>query len=117
MPSYGPPATYKTPSFPSLNVKTVYDTTPDRRFTLYYIEDVWRFTVTWTLITYALFHLAAVFIAMFAHGWRISSWKYLWAIPVVYLVIAGVEAILAGSVVGAVYVYIFSTHELILIVS
>lgn len=99
-----PPQSYQTPRFPSLNVQTIYDTTEDRRFTLYYIRDAWRFTVIWTLIVYALFHLAAVIIAMFAHGGRISSWKYLWAVPVVYLVIAGIEAILAGSIVGAMCV-------------
>lgn len=97
-----PPANYQTPRFPSLNVQTVYDTSPDRHYTLYHIKDVWRFTVIWTLVVYALFHLAAVIIAVLTHGWRISSWKYLWAIPVVYLVIAGLEAILAGSIVGVV---------------
>ncbi|KAI9902549.1 hypothetical protein N3K66_001901 [Trichothecium roseum] len=95
-----PPDSYKTPQFPSLNIKTLYDYSDDRKFTLYYIEDVWRFTVMWTLILYALFHLAAVLIAFFTHGKRVSSWKYLWAVPVVYLIIAGLEAILAGSIVG-----------------
>lgn len=98
-----PPPKYRTPPFPSLNVQTVYDTSEDRHFTLFYIGDVWRFTVIWTLIVYALFHLAAVIIAFFAHGWRISSWKYLWAVPIVYLVIAGVEAVLSGSIIGVVY--------------
>lgn len=97
-----PPASYNTPKFPSLNVQTLYDFTPDRRYTLYHIHDVWRFTVIWTLIVYAIFHLGAVVIAMLTHGWRISSWKYLWAVPVVYLIIAGVEALMAGSLVGVV---------------
>ncbi|KAL6870042.1 hypothetical protein ACO1O0_001377 [Amphichorda felina] len=97
-----PPPGYHTPPFPSLNVQTVYDTSEDRHFTLFYIADVWRFTVIWTLIAYALFHFAAVIIAFFAHGWRTSSWKYFWAVPVVYLVIAGLEAVLAGSIVGVV---------------
>lgn len=101
-----PPDSYKTPQFPSLNVKTLYDYSDDRKFTLYYIEDVWRFTVMWTLILYALFHLAAVLIAFFTHGKRVSSWKYLWAVPVVYLIIAGLEAILAGSIVGIMYGFI-----------
>jgi hypothetical protein len=100
-----PPASYRTPLFPSLNVQTIYDTSSDRKYTLYYIDDVWRFTVIWTLIFYALFHLAAVIIALFAHGWRISSWKYLWGVPVVYLVIAAIEAVLAGSIVGVMCAY------------
>ncbi|KFH48951.1 hypothetical protein ACRE_000880 [Hapsidospora chrysogenum ATCC 11550] len=95
-----PPASYRTPRFPSLNVQTIYDTSPDRRYTLYYIDDVWRFTMIWTIIFYALFHLAAVIIATFAHGWGISSWKYFWGVPAVYLVIAAIEAVLSGSIVG-----------------
>lgn len=95
-----PPDSYETPRFPSLNIQTLYDTTDNKRYTLYYILDVWRFTLTWTLIIYALFHLGAVLIAMFTHGWKKSSWKYLWAVPVVYLVMAGLEAVLAGSIVG-----------------
>lgn len=97
-----PPPTYNTPRFPSLNVQTIYDFTDDKRYTLYHIKDVWRFTVVWTLIVYALFHLGAVMVAMLTHGWRISSWKYLWAVPVVYLVIAGLEALLAGTIIGLV---------------
>lgn len=97
-----PPASYRTPRFPSLNAKTLYDTTDDKRYTLYYVLDVWRFTLVWTLILYALFHLGAVMIAFFTHGWKKSSWKYLWAVPVVYLVMAGFEAVLSGTVVGLV---------------
>jgi hypothetical protein len=39
---------------------------------------------------------------MFNHGWKKSSWKYLWAVPIIYLVMAGLEAVLAGSIVGLV---------------
>ena len=101
-PFNGPPDGYQTPRFPSLNVQTVYDTTPRRVYTLYYIKDVWRFTVIWTVIIYALFHLAAVIIALFTHGRRMSTWKYLWAIPIIYIVIAGLQAVVTGSIVGAV---------------
>ncbi|KAG9257252.1 uncharacterized protein F5Z01DRAFT_460859 [Emericellopsis atlantica] len=100
-----PPPNYQTPRFPSLNIGTVYDYSQDRRYTLYYVSDVWRFTVIWTLIVYALFHLGAVVVAVLTHGWRISTWKYLWAVPIVYLVIAGLEAILAGSIVGVMSVF------------
>ena len=99
-----PPDAYQTPRFPSLNVKTLYDTTADKRYTLYYILDVWRFTLTWTLILYALFHMGAVLIAMFTHNWKKSSWKFMWAVPVIYLTMAGLEAVIAGSIVGLVSV-------------
>lgn len=97
-----PPPSYQTPRFPSLNVETLYDTTSDKRYTLFYVLDVWRFTLIWTMILYALFHMGAVLTAMYTHGWKKSSWKYLWAVPVVYLVMAGLEAVMAGSVVGLV---------------
>lgn len=99
-----PPLGYETPSFPSLNVQTLQDRTPQRTYTLYHISDVWKFTVIWTLITYTTFHLGAVFVALFNHGLKGSSWRYLWAIPITYLLIAGVEGLLAGSIVGLMYV-------------
>jgi hypothetical protein len=102
-----PPKDYKTPRFPSLNVQTLYDTTDDKQFTLFYILDVWRFTLLWTLIIYACFHMGAVLVAMFTHGWKKSSWRYLWAIPVIYLVMAGLEAVMAGSIVGLLSVFSF----------
>ncbi|KAI8678804.1 hypothetical protein NCS55_00602800 [Fusarium keratoplasticum] len=103
-----PPKDYQTPGFPSLNIQTLYDNTSDKRYTLYYILDVWRFTLLWTIIIYACFHLAAVLIAMFNHRWKKSSWKYLWAAPIIYLVIAGLEAVLAGSIVGLVLGAVYS---------
>lgn len=99
-----PPANYTTPPFPSLNVRTLFDSTPDKRYTLYFIGDVWRFTVIWTLITFAVFHLGAVFIAMFTHGWKKSSWKYLWLTPIIYMGVAGVEAFISGTIVGVMSV-------------
>ena len=98
----GPPDGYRTPGFPSLNIETIYDKTEKRIYTLFFIGDVWRFTVLWTIIVYALFHLAAVIIALSTHGRRISTWKYLWAVPIVYIVIAGLQAVVTGSIVGAV---------------
>lgn len=51
---------------------------------------------------YASFHWAAIGIALFVGiGKRRTNWKYLWTIPFVYSAIAGFEAIIAGSVTGA----------------
>lgn len=103
MPSPGnPPPNYRTPRFPSLTIKQLQDQTPDRNYTLFYITDVWKFTVIWTLITYISFHLGAVLVAFFSHGFNKSSWRFLWVVPILYLLIAGIEAILAGSIVGLV---------------
>ncbi|KID79559.1 uncharacterized protein G6M90_00g018430 [Metarhizium brunneum] len=97
-----PPPNYHTPPFPSLNVNTLQDRTPNRTYTLYRITDVWKFTVLWTLITYIFFHLGAVLVAVFSHGLNKGSWRFLWAVPIIYLLIAGIEAIIAGSIVGLV---------------
>jgi|SRR5688572_246438 hypothetical protein len=102
MPS--PPEGYHTPPFPSLNVKTLFDQTETRQYTLYFLRDVWWYTTLWTLIVYVFFHLGAVLIAMFTHGWTKSSWKYIWIVPVSYLLIAGVEAVISGSIVGVMSV-------------
>ena len=99
-----PPESYQTPRFPSLNVQTLYDTTSNKQYTLYYVIDVWWFTLLWTLILYAIFHMGAVLVAFFTHGWKKSSWRYLWALPVIYLIVAGLQAVMAGSIVGLVLV-------------
>ncbi|PHH87723.1 hypothetical protein CDD83_8497 [Cordyceps sp. RAO-2017] len=97
-----PPPLYQTPRFPSLGVPPLSDKTPEKRHTIYRIEDAWRFTLVWTLVTYAVFHLGAVLVALVTHGWRKSSWNYMWGVPIVYLVTAGLEALLAGTVVGLI---------------
>jgi hypothetical protein len=100
--SYGPPTGYQTPPFPSLNVQTLRDKTEKRIYTLYHIGDVWRFTVIWTLAIYVAFHLGAIVIAATTHRRRPSSWKYLTGVTVIYLLVAGIEAILSASIVGVV---------------
>lgn len=99
-----PPQGYRTPSFPSLNVKTLFDRTDDRQYTLYYLSDVWWYTMLWTLLIYEFFHSGAVLIAMFTHGWTKSSWKYIWIVPVSYLLIAAIQAVISGSIVGLMLV-------------
>lgn len=89
------PPDYRTPSFPSLYsfIPSVLD---DPQY-LYRIKDIWRFTLFWTIIFYQGFHLAASGYAVVVQ-WR--NWKFMWLVPVVYMLVAGVEAVLAGSVVG-----------------
>lgn len=33
------------------------------------------------------------------------AWKYLWAVPAMYAIVAGLEALFAGSIVGVLSVY------------
>jgi Putative transmembrane protein 170 len=59
----------------------------------------------WTLIIFGAFHIAAAALAICMQlGKGKSAWKYVWIIPIIYAAIAGIEAILAGSFVGLMYV-------------
>ncbi len=67
---------------------------------LYYLYDIWRFTLLWTVILYAIFHIGAALIALATQlifSGRPEYWRYLIAIPFVYTIAAGVEALCAGS--------------------
>jgi hypothetical protein len=92
------PPDYVTPSFPSLYwpfpIRNGYSTHASY---LYHATDIWRFTVIWTLLFFGAVHVTASGYAV-TMLWR--NWKVIWAVPAVYVVIAGIEAFLAGSMVG-----------------
>lgn len=93
------PLDYATPPFPSLywplNAK------PGVANYLYYSNDIWRYTLTWTLIMVLGTHLVVAAFAMLMQlGKGKRAWQYVWIIPIFYAVIAGIEALLAGSIVG-----------------
>jgi hypothetical protein len=89
------PANYTTPKFPSLYTSIPYILN-DPQY-LYRIQDIWRFTLLWTIILFEGCHLAASGYAVMVQ-W--TNWKIMWLVPLVYMLVAGVEAVLAGSVVG-----------------
>lgn len=64
---------------------------------LYSAKEVWRFTLLWTLIFYAAVHLA---VSAFAVAVQWKNWKIIWIVPVIYIIIGGIEAVIAGSAVG-----------------
>ncbi|KAK4230835.1 hypothetical protein QBC38DRAFT_356191, partial [Podospora fimiseda] len=92
-----PPAEgYTQPPFPSL-----FWPPQETKVSLQELDDIWKFTLYWTLILYGIFHLGAVGIAVVMQvGKRRSHWKYLWLVPLIYFLIAGFEAVIAGTVVG-----------------
>ena len=101
------PPDYKTPPFPSLRWPPT-----DFTWSLYNLQDIWRFTLFWTIIIYTAFHLGAAVVALVMQGGRSkSNWKYLWMVPLFYLVVAVVEAILAGTLVGLMSVRISQTSK------
>ena len=69
---------------------------------LHTIQDAWRFTLFWTIIVFELCHLVASSYALTLQ-WR--NWKVMFGVVAVYGVLAGVEALMAGSVVGLLYVH------------
>lgn len=62
---------------------------------------MWEFTLYWTLIFVVGVHLAA---AGYACMIQYKNWKIIWVVPVVYTLIGGIEALIAGNVVGGLYV-------------
>lgn len=93
------PVGYKTPRFPSLYspIKAALD---EPQY-LYHSQDIWRFTFFWTIIIFEGFHLAVSGYAVIVQ-WK--NWRTMWMVPLVYMFLAGVEAALAGSVIGLMYV-------------
>jgi hypothetical protein len=93
------PLSYSTPPFPSLYWP--YKAKPGVAHYLYYFHDIWRYTILWTLIIFGVFHLVvAAFAVLMQIGKGKRAWQYVWAIPLIYALVAGVEALLAGSIVG-----------------
>lgn len=93
------PLDYATPPFPSLYWP--YKAKPGVANYLYYAHDIWRYTLLWTLIIFAVFHMVvAAFAVLMQLGKGKRAWQYVWIIPLIYAIIAGIEAILAGSFVG-----------------
>ncbi|KAI1769029.1 hypothetical protein GGR53DRAFT_475448 [Hypoxylon sp. FL1150] len=105
-----PPDDYRSPPFPSLCWP------PQNPYcSLYTVWDSWKFTLLWTLILFALFHMGSTGIALSMQiGKPRSAWKYLWIVPIVYAVVAGAEALFTGTIVGLVLgaVYISGCYEM-----
>lgn len=117
------PENYETPSFPSLYWLVGPASLVQPKF-LYHVRDIWRFTLFWTIIIFEAVHLLAAAYAVVIVWWggrsrlkdgkgstdgkaskrggeeSLEQVRLLWMVPVVYGVVAGVEAVLAGSVVG-----------------
>jgi hypothetical protein len=89
------PLGYSVPSFPSLHYPVIG--VPENQNYLYHSKDIWWFTLCWTLILHGGAHLI---VAAFAVAIQWKNWRTMWTVPVVYVVISNLEALLAGSLVG-----------------
>lgn len=82
------------PTFPGLYIPTGSIT--DGNF-LYDTGDVWQYTLLWTIIFYEAFHIAA---SLYAAAVQPQNWKFSWLVVILYIIVGGIEALIAGSVVG-----------------
>lgn len=124
-----PPLSYTTPGWPSL-YWPIRASVGEPQY-LYYFSDIWRYTLYWTLITTGSAHfLVAVWAVLMQFASAVHRRAYLkspsgmsltpknrkllgenpiaetvgwvWLVPLVYLVLGGLEAFLSGSVVGVI---------------
>lgn len=90
------PVGYSTPKFPSLYFPNANGKAFHLAF-LYYPYDIWKFTVLWTLIFFGAFHMCVASLAVVMH--RKFVLGGLWII-VAYSAMAGIQALISGSIVG-----------------
>lgn len=100
------PLSYSPPPFPSLYWP--FPTDGAQRTYIYDTATMWRFTFFWTLIFVLGVHLAA---STYACAMQYRNWKFIWIAPVVFVIIGGIEAVIAGNVVGGLSVF---PHHLLL---
>ncbi|KAF2015509.1 hypothetical protein BU24DRAFT_179696 [Aaosphaeria arxii CBS 175.79] len=89
------PLGYQTPGFPSLYWPLPVSATSP--YYLYHPSDIWRFTTLWTVLFFGGVHLVVSAWACMVQ-WR--NWKLIWITPIFYVVVGGIEGIIAGSIVG-----------------
>jgi len=125
----GVPRSYTVPDWPGLYYPV--RATPGEAQYLYYLSDIYRFVVFWTLICVGAAHL---FVAIWAVLMQFRSARlrgaylrtpvgrkltlknrkllgenpiretlsWVWLVPLVYIVLGGLEAVFAGSFVGLI---------------
>ena len=89
------PLGYTTPPWPSL-----YWPLPAGTATSYYLyrpDDILRFTVYWTLLLVGGVHFITALWACIVQ-WR--NWKLIWIALPVFTIVGGIEALVAGALVG-----------------
>lgn len=122
-----PPLSYTVPPFPSL-YWPLKPSVGEAKY-LYYVTDIWRFTLYWTFITTGGAHIiTSTWAVGMQYAAALQRKKYLksdagrsltpknrklfgespiaetvgwvWLVPTVYLLVGGIEALISGSIVG-----------------
>lgn len=103
------PVGYTTPSFPSLYWPLGPQTPKYQRLFLYYLFDVWKFTVYWFLILFGGIHAIAAVMAIFNQNFtnsrhKIAARKFsiMWGVLIffMYLVLGLIEGLASGAIIG-----------------
>ena len=89
------PLGYTTPPWPSLYWPLPADTAAS--YYLYRPDDILRFTVYWTLLLVGGVHFITALWACIVQ-WR--NWKLIWIALPIFTIIGGIEALVAGAIVG-----------------
>ncbi|CAR56731.1 May24p [Kluyveromyces lactis] len=95
------PVGYQVPDFPSL-----YWPMNNGKFSvayLYYLPDIWRFTIFWTMILFAIVYGTTGAIAWTTHKKILFGF---WMIPL-YIMIGMAQAFVSGTVVGILIAIIY----------
>lgn len=111
------PPGYQTPPFPSLYWLVGPSSVVHPAY-LYNWRDIWRFTFWWTFFVYegafllvSLYSIANIWWGgqqararngAVRKGRRWGQVTAMWAVPLIYIIIGGIEAVVAGSTVGLV---------------
>lgn len=118
------PIGYSTPPFPSLYWPLGHSANEYEALFLYYSKDIWRFTVYWALVFYALAYGIAGVCACVNMFWRMSRQNqtashyslFQHTLPilvlVLYLFVGLLYAFLSGSVIGLVLNAIYRAGSL-----
>lgn len=89
------PLGYTPPPFPSLYWP--FPIAGPQEEYLYDTRSMWRFTLYWTIIIVVGVHLCA---AGYACVVQYRNWKVIWLAPVGFMLIGGIEALIAGNITG-----------------
>lgn len=115
------PVGYSTPRFPSLYWPLGTQRSDYLRLFLYYLYDIWKFTVFWFLILYGGIHAIAAAMAIFNQNFtnyrhNVTAYKLnmCWAVVVfvTYVVIGLIQGLASGAVIGLLLQAIYHAGSL-----
>lgn len=76
---------------------------------LYYMKDIWRFTVLWSLIfAIAVYFPAGIWAYMMFLKSHTFKWYMLVLVPLIFVVAGGLSSFIIGSIVGVVLAIIYN---------